>query len=59
MRKYKIPTMSASIQPIGIDHQIAMTPSEVFGARRYESSTLVPKEIMVKTSDISAFCIPL
>ena len=53
-----IPVKSAKNQPIGIAHQIPQTPIEGCGASKYASKTLVPKEIIVKTKDISGFSMP-
>ena len=47
------------IQPIGIDHHIPFTPITGIPAKEYESTTLVPKETIVRIRDIPGFSIAL
>lgn len=52
-----MPTASAINQPIGIDHQIPTTP--ITRDKTYASTTLIPKEITVSTTDILGLFIAL
>ena len=49
----KSPVMSANARPIGMEIQIPATPSEV-AEKRYASTTRIPREMAVRTTDIPA-----
>ena len=44
--------MSANAHPIGIDHQMPVSPIPGTDASQYERATRVPKESTVSTTDI-------
>ena len=49
--------MSANAHPIGIDHQMPVSPIPGTDASQYESPTRVPRERTVSTTDMPGFLI--